>query len=180
MRICRSAYLHLFWSIKHSYTGVWFWRFYTFNISDGGTFNFNELLCWPFDGWLWCVELWCVVQTWKIKYFCIEYFLFDICLSVFIKICFILMIIWTCLSKCIWNACISFWFNHKKGCIDKCKYFVIFVHIWLLEYVEVKVYEMHLSRIGLNYKGCIGKCEYFVFLSIFVFCPLCLWWAYIL
>ena len=30
---------------------------YTFNFSDGGTFNFNELLCWHFDGWLWCVEL---------------------------------------------------------------------------------------------------------------------------
>ena len=23
-----------------------------FNISDGGTFNFNELICWFFDGWL--------------------------------------------------------------------------------------------------------------------------------
>ena len=32
-------------------------QFSTFNISDGGTFNFNELICWRFDGWLWCAEV---------------------------------------------------------------------------------------------------------------------------
>ena len=73
-----------------------------------------------FDGWLWCVERSCVVRTWK-KNTWVEYFLFGICLSVFIKICRILMIIWTCLSRSIWHACISYWFNHK-GCIGKCEY----------------------------------------------------------
>ena len=81
-----------------------------FNISDGDTFDFNELLCWRFDGWLWCVEPWCVVRTGK-KILVYWIICCDNCLSVFIEICFILMIMWTCLSKSIWNSCISYWFK---------------------------------------------------------------------
>ena len=86
----------------------------------------------------------------KKKYLCIEYFLFDICLSVFIKIGFILMNIWTCLRKRICNACISLWFNHK-GCKDECKflsfcpclYSVLFIYDEHIYYICFLIFDFY-------------------------------------